>query len=100
MATNEDVIERLDRLAAIMQLAFREQIDSASAAIRADKVNAAILDGARRLTPSGKLKAAVMKKTGTGSSTFNERVADLLSVGVLEKQGGGPTTQYRVTGLI
>lgn len=29
MATNEDVVERLDRLAAIMQLAYRDQIESA-----------------------------------------------------------------------
>lgn len=98
MADTEN--DQLSTLIALFKLAHREQIDGARAAIRADKVNAAILDGTKKLTPAGKLKTAVMKKTGTGSSTFNERVAELLTLGVLEKQGGGPTTQYRSTGLI
>jgi hypothetical protein len=100
MPTNEDVIERLDRLAAIMQLAYREQIDASRAAIRSDKVNAAILDSTKKLTPAAKLKATVMKKTGTGSSTFSDRVAALVELGLVEKEGGGKTTAYRVTGLI
>jgi len=100
MATNEDVIERLDRLAAIMQLAPRGQIDASRAAIRADKVNAAILDAAKKLTPAAKLKAAVMKKTNAGASTFSERLAALVEAGLVEKQGGGPASQYKATGLI
>jgi hypothetical protein len=100
MATNEDVIERLDRLAAIMQLAYREQIDASRAAIRADKVNEAILDGTKKWTAAGTLKTAVTKKTGKGGTTFADRVAELLESGALEKQGGGPTTQYRATGLV
>lgn len=100
MATNDEVIQRLDRLAAIMQLAYREQIDSARAAIRSDNVNAAILDGAKKVTPAAKLKTSVMKKTNTGSSTFSERVATLIELGLLEKQGAGNTTQYRTTGLV
>lgn len=100
MATNEEVVERLDRLAAIMQLAYREQIEASRLAIRSDKVNAAILDGAKKLTPAAKLKAAVIKKTGTGSSTFSERVATLIELGLLEKEGGGKATQYRAAGLI
>jgi hypothetical protein len=100
MATNEDVIERLDRIVAILQLAHREQIESTRTALRADKANAAILDGAKKLTPAAKLKSAVMKKTGVGASTFSERVAALIELGVLEKEGGGKATQYRATGLI
>lgn len=68
--------------------------------IRADKANAAILDGSKKLTPAAKLKTAVMKKTSIGASTFSERVAALIELGLLEKQGAGPATQYKATGLI
>jgi hypothetical protein len=100
MATNEDVIERLDKIAAILKLAHRDAIESARKTIRADKVNAAILDGSKKWTPSGKLKTAVSKKAGTSGTTYADRIAELLELGVLEKQGGGPTTQYKTTGLI
>jgi hypothetical protein len=96
----DELVERLDRVIRILQLAHGDAIDRARTRIRSDKVNAAILDGARKWTPAGKLKAAVTKKTGTGATTFAERVADLLDNGGLEKQGGGPTTEYRATGLI
>lgn len=98
--TNGDVIERLDRLATIMQLAFREQIDNASAAVRADKVNAAILDGTKKLTPAATLKTAVMKKTKVGSSTYADRLAALIELGAVEKQGAGRASQYKATGLV
>jgi hypothetical protein len=87
-------------LIAIQQIAHRDVLDSARATIRGDKVNAAILDGAKEWTSSGKLSAAVRKKTGTGTSTFKSRVAELVEGGLLEKHGGGPTTEYRATGLI
>jgi hypothetical protein len=64
------VVERLDRLTAILQLAHKDALDRARASIRADKVNAAILDGAKKWTAAGKLKAAVMKKTDTGATTL------------------------------
>ena len=99
MSTDE-VIERLDRLTAITRIAHADAIERTKVKIRSDKVNAAILDGAKKCTPAGKLKAAVTKKTATGATTFTERVADLLEGGLLEKRGGGPTTEYRATGLI
>ena len=54
----------------------------------------------QKWTPSGKLSSAITKKTKTGTSTFKSRVADLLDGGLLEKRGGGPTTEYKATGLI
>ena len=97
---NEDVVQKLDTIIAILKLAHREEIEAARGAIRKNDTSAAVLDGARTWTPAGKLKTAVMKKTGAGATTFTERVSDLLQLGVLEKQGGGPTTQYKTTGLI
>jgi hypothetical protein len=96
----EEVVQRLDRLTALMRVAHADAIQRAKEQIRADKVNAAILDGAQKWTPSGKLSSAITKKTKTGTSTFKSRVADLLDGGLLEKRGGGPTTEYKATGLI
>jgi hypothetical protein len=61
--TNEDIARRLDTIIAILQLAHREEIESARTTIRSDKVKAAILDGAKTWTPAGKLTNAVKAKT-------------------------------------
>lgn len=98
--TNEDITRRLDTIIAILQLAHREEIESARTTIRSDKVKAAILDGAKNWTPAGKLTGAVKAKTKQSPATINRRITELLATGVLEKQGGGPATEYRATGLI
>lgn len=97
---DEETRRQLETLIALFKLVHRDEIERARVAIRTDKVNAAILDGSRKFTAAGKLRTAVMKKSGVGSSTFSDRIADLIEMGVLEKQGGGPTTEYRATGLI
>jgi hypothetical protein len=97
--TNE-VVERLDQIAAILRLAHRDAIERTRTAIRSDKVNAAILDGSTKWIAAGKLQAAVVSKTKTSSRTVQFRIADLLVDGLLEKRGGGPTTEYKASGLI
>jgi hypothetical protein len=99
MSTDE-VIERLDRLTAITRIAHADAIERMRQKVRSDKLNAAILDGAKKWTPAGKLKTAVTKKTGSGASTFSARVVELLDAGLLEKRGAGSTTEYKATGLI
>lgn len=99
MSTDE-VVERLDRLMALMRIAHADAIERTREKIRSDKLNAAILDGTKKWTPAGKLKTAVMKKTGGGASTFNARLVESLDGGLIEKRGGGPTTAYKATGLI
>ena len=96
----DEVVERLDRLTALMRIAHADAIERTRGKVRSDKLNAAILDGTRKWTPAGKLRTTVLKKTGSGASTFGYRVAELLDAGLLEKRGGGPTTEYRTTGLI
>ena len=98
--TNEDIARRLDTIIAILQLAHQDEIESARATIRNDKVKAAILDGSKNWTAAGKLTSAVNAKTKQSGATINRRIGELLGVGVLEKQGGGPSTEYRSTGLI
>jgi Fic family protein len=98
--TDDDIERRLDTIIAILQLAHRDEIESARATIRSDKVNKAILEGAKAWTPSGKLANTVKAKTNQSYRTINRRINDLLATGALEKQGGGRTTEYRSTGLI
>lgn len=97
---SSDTTRQLDTVIALLKLAHRDDIERARDAIRSDIINAAVLDGARKWTPAAKLKTVVMKKTRAGSSTVADRIAELIAIGVLEKQGGGPTTEYRSTGLV
>jgi hypothetical protein len=86
-----------DRIAARLQLAHRDAIESARTEIRTDT---AILAATTKLSPSGKLVSAVKKKTGQSPATICRRIASLLEQGAIEKHGAGPATQYRATGLI
>ena len=99
MATDDEIVARLDKLVAIQQLVHREALDSARALIRSDKVNAAILDASVKLTPAGKVVAEVKRKTGQSPATINRRISALMELGLVERQGAGPATQYRSTGL-
>ena len=98
--TNEDVVERLDRITAILQLAHGEAIERARERIRSDKVNAALMDAATQWTGAKKLQTTVATKTKASTRTIQERIGSLLAHGVLEKRGGGPKTEYKASGLI
>lgn len=100
MATNNDIGAKLDRIAALLQLAHRDAIERARNEIRSDRVNAAILEATAKLTASGKVVAEVKKRTGQSPATIGRRIASLLDQGAIEKHGAGPSTQYRSTGLI
>jgi Fic family protein len=98
--SDEEILRRLDTIVAILQLAHRNEIESARATIRSDNVNAAILDASKKWVGGGRLTSAVKAKTNQSPATVNRRISDLLAIGVLEKKGGGPATEYRATGLI
>lgn len=100
MTSNDEIAARLDKIAALLQLAHRDAIESARTSIRSDKVNAAILDATTKLTPAGKVVTEVKRKTGQSPATISRRIATLIEQGAVEKHGGGPATQYRSTGLI
>ncbi len=100
MATNDAILARLDKLVAIQQLVHREALESARTSIRSDKVNAAILDATAKLTAAGKVVTEVKRKTGQSPATINRRIGALMELGLVERQGGGPATQYRSTGLV
>jgi hypothetical protein len=45
------------------------------------------------------VQAAAAKK-GSARSTTSKKIVELIELGLLEKQGGGKTIEYRSTGLI
>ncbi|MGZ6609349.1 MAG: hypothetical protein ACXVFI_20045 [Solirubrobacteraceae bacterium] len=100
MSPEDPIIERLDRLSAILRLAHRDAIDRARATIRADKVNAAILDASGKWIGTAALQTAVTRKTKAAQRTIQLRIVDLLAEGILEKRGGGRATEYRSSGLV
>lgn len=111
MANNDEITERLDRIAvilqqgldrnaAILQLVHRDAIERNRAAIRADAVNAAVLDATVKLTPAAAVLTEVKRKTNQSPATIARRMAALIEQGAVEKHGAGPATQYRATGLI
>src|SRR3954462_6347703 len=99
MSIEEEILARLDKLVAIQQLVHRDDLEKARTAIRSDTVNAAILDATSKLTPAGAVVSEVKKKTGQSPATINRRVGLLMDLGLVERRGGGPATQYRSTGL-
>jgi Fic family protein len=100
MAAEEEILARLDKLVAIQQLVHRDALERARASIRSDKVNTAILDATAKLTPAGNVLNEVRLKTGQSPATINRRISALMDLGLVERHGGGPATQYRSTGLV
>jgi hypothetical protein len=96
---NEELGAKLDKVIALLQLAHADAIEATSKRIRADKVYAAILDSTKKWTAASKVQAAAKKK-GSARSTTSKKIVELIDLGLLEKQGGGSTMQYRSTGLV
>jgi hypothetical protein len=99
---SEDGIERrIDRLIAIMELAYADQIAAARSAILADPVNSTILEvAAEGWVAAGTLKSRVADRTRQSERTITRRISQLLVRGALEQSGSGPRVTYRATGLI
>jgi DNA-binding GntR family transcriptional regulator len=94
------IIARLDTIIAVLKLANRDSIEAARNDIVSDRVNREILDRASAWAGSGTLQKAVAGKTGSSTRTVRDRLAELAAQGLLEKRGGGPTTEYRSSGVI
>ncbi|MGH2837902.1 MAG: hypothetical protein ACRDJY_06085 [Thermoleophilaceae bacterium] len=97
---DQDIVDRLDRLIGILELAHREEIEKSRQAIRSDKTYAAILALTAKEAPAGKLSKAVQQETTQSPKTVQRRIADLIEIGALERIGAGGNVKYRATGLV
>ena len=94
-----EIVDRLDTIIAILNLAFAGPIQTARDKIQKDPVNAAILDGlALGAVPAGELQESVKKATGQSVRSIQMRLAALAEQRVLERIGSGPKISYRATG--
>jgi hypothetical protein len=98
---DRSIAERLDRIAAILQMAFREPLAAARAEIRRDPVNQALLErAADDWVASGELKKHIVQATGQSEATVKRRIAILIAEGALAADGTGTSIRYRSTGLL
>jgi hypothetical protein len=96
-----EVLKRLDTLIAIMQLAFRNQLDAARQQITADPISAEILEiSANDWVEAGELKRRVALGTKQSERTVARRIATLVAQRALDQSGSGSRVRYRATGLI
>jgi hypothetical protein len=99
--TADPVLERLDRLTLLLELALRPQLEQARKQIRADELDAAIFaasDG--DWTPAATLQRVVAAATGKKERAIQGHVGDLLKQGFLLRRGGGKTIEYRSSDVV
>lgn len=101
MATNDDaIVERLDRIAFLITLAFRDQINQARDAVLSDPVAAALLEAtANRWVQAGELKALTATATKASERTVSRRLSQLAMDGWLLVSGAGASVRYRSRGV-
>ena len=99
--SDQDVLDRLDDIIALLNLAFAEPIGKAREAILKDKTNAAILE-ALAVGPlaSSDLMEKVKLASGQAERTIQMRLLSLAAQHAIEKLGTtGKTVSYRAAGL-
>ena len=99
MAADPEILDRLDRIQATLQLAYAEQLRAASERLRSDPVTATILDLAEDWVSSSELQSQVVKKLKVSDRTVRNRLAELTDARALMVRGGG-RPQYRASGLV
>ena len=96
-----DVLERLDLMLAVLQLAHHDAIERAADRLRSDPANAAILDTcADDWVGARELRDRVGKDTGAKARTIQTHVSELVARRALQQRGATNTRAYRATGLI
>jgi hypothetical protein len=99
MTADPEILDRLDRILATLQLAYSEQLRAASERLRSDPVTATILDLAADWVSSSELQAQVAKQLKVSDRTVRHRLVELTDARALMVRGGG-RPQYRASGLV
>ena len=102
----DQMIKELRLQTAILRAAFRNELESLSAEIRADPLSAAILDVLQESgpLPSGDLRTKALARTGPGRGNSDRTVVRRLSTleekGIVRRLGSGPSVVVELTGLV
>lgn len=94
-----DLLDRLDRLIGLLELAYAPELANARAGIRSDTVVAAILDMADDWQGVGFLKSSVASSTNTSEKTVQRRISELVDRRLLKAEGQAASRRVRATGL-
>lgn len=101
MAADDEVLERLDRIATLLEVGFSEQIERVRADVRKDPVAAAVLDAVSDgWKASGDIKRVVSTSAKVSEKTVQRALAALHDRGAVQARGTGPTTSYRSAGVL
>ena len=101
MSTDPEVLERLDLMLAVLQLAHQSDIERAASTLRADDISAAILDAcADDWVPAGKLTKAVAAQVKKSDRSVRDRLLQLTTKRAIKRRGAGPNVEYRSLGLV
>lgn len=85
----------------ILRAAFRDQLEAIANEILEDKASSsAIALLATGQETAGGLAKGVAAATGLKGSAISERLATLVEDGVIVREGGGPSTSYRLGSLL
>jgi hypothetical protein len=93
------VVERLDTVSAVLQLAHHDRIEQARRQLRSDPINSVILDACEDWTSAGVIQKAA-REAGGAERTVRSRLRELVARRALAERGAGPSRQYRATGLV
>jgi hypothetical protein len=95
------MLERLDRVIGILELALGPQLDSRREELRVDPVDSAVFDcTASGWIPSADLQKKVNEKVVVKPRTLQNHLARLIEAGLVEHRGGKRYAEYRSSGLI
>jgi predicted transcriptional regulator len=100
METNENTSRRLTQIAAILQIAYSDAIDSVRTELMEDKANTAIFKAASSWATVAELETAVVTSKAASRATLYRRLSDLVDRGLLERRDSGGKTEYRNSGVI
>lgn len=100
MADLEELGYKLDVLIALTRIGVRDNLIRERRHIEEDPVSTSILRHTDRWVSAGDLKVKVQKQTNQSEPTIKRRLAELVSRGVLVRQGAGRTVSYRSSGLL
>jgi hypothetical protein len=92
--------DRLDRIIALLSLAFASEIESAAKAVRSSPVADAILNASEEWIEPGALKANVAKSCKVSGRTIERKISELTSMGLLVAQGATSKRQLKNAGII
>lgn len=96
----QQMLEKMDLLLGVVQLAYAEEIKAARADLRSDAVVAAILDTCEDWTPAGTVINEAVRVSGSAKRTVQRRVSDLIARRALAQRGAAASSAYRSTGLL